>query len=358
MKIGSTLAACLDDLEARIDGNVEAELFEQWQDFAFGRWQGNAFHPVRRNGPRAPRIDWPEVRVNDALQKHELMLLQQYRTCSDVLSCGDGQLMCVRANYGTALVPLLFGAELFLMDPATNTLPTSRPVPGRAQGMQRLIERGIPDVNASFCARAFETAEWFKAVAVQYPKIGRFVHIFHPDTQGPMDIAELLWGSDIFYGAMDHPGLLHELLQLITETYIAVMRRWEAVVPPSDGGYAAHWGILHRGRIMLRDDSAMNFSPDMYEEFIRPYDQRLLAEFGGGAIHFCGKCDHYIGMLAQLKDLYAVNMSQPHLNDIETMLQHTVDKGICLLDVQADAAEALLASGRPLRGKLHYFGSA
>jgi hypothetical protein len=168
----------------------------------------------------------------------------------------------------------------------------------------------------------------------------------------------LLWGSSIFYGAMDHPDVLHELLQLITETYIAVMRRWEAVAPPSGGGVAAHWGTLHRGRIMLRDDSAMNFSPDMYEEFIRPYDQRLLAEFGGGAIHFCGKCDHYIGVMSQLKDLYAVNMSQPHLNNMETVLRHTVDKGICLLDMDADAAGQFLASGRPLHGKLQYFAEA
>ena len=27
----------------------------------------------------------------------------------------------------------------------------------------------------------------------------------------------------------------------------------------------AHWGFYHRGKIMLRDDSAMNFSPRMFE---------------------------------------------------------------------------------------------
>ncbi len=358
MKINTTLAACLEDLESRIDVDVETKLFEQWQDFALGRWQGNAFCPVRLGEPQAPHIDWPEVRVNNALQSHEQMLLQQYRLCSDTLAGRDGRLLCVRANYGTALIPLLFGAEVFLMDPETDTLPTSRPIPGGAVAMRRLIGKGVPEVNASFCARAFEIAEWFKAVAVQYPKIGHFVHIYHPDTQGPMDIAEMLWGSNIFFGTMDHPDVLHELLQLITETYIAVMRRWEAVVPPSGGGYAAHWGTLHQGRIMLRDDSAMNFSSDMYEEFIRPYDQRLLVEFGGGAIHFCGKCDHYIGVMSQLKDLHAVNMSQPHLNNMETVLRHTVDKGICLLDMNADTTEQFLASDRPLRGKLQYFGGA
>jgi hypothetical protein len=356
MKISRSLAACLEDLEARIDVDVETKLFEQWQDFALGRWQGNAFSPVRLGGSQAPQIDWPAVRVNDALQDHEQMLLQQYRLCSDTLAGGDGRLLCVRANYGTILIPLLFGAEVFLMDSEANTLPASRPIPGGAEAMRRLIGKGVPNVNTSFCGRAFETAEWFKAVGQQYPKIGRFVYIYHLDAQGPMDIAEMLWGSDIFYGAIDHPDLLHELLQLITETYIAVLRRWEAVVPPSGSGVAVHWGMLHQGRIMLRDDSAMNFSPKLYEEFIRPYDQRLLAEFGGGAIHFCGKCDHYIGAMSQLKDLYAVNMSQQELNNVETVLRHTVDKGICLLDMNADTTEKLLASGRPLRGKLHYSG--
>ncbi len=150
--------------------------------------------------------------------------------------------------------------------------------------------------------------ERYAEIARQYPKIGRTVSIYHPDMQGPMDICEVVWGGTIFY---------------------------------------------HKGAIMLRNDSAMNFSARMYQELIGPYDQRLLDEFGGGAIHFCGKGDHYIPAMSELRGLNAINLTQPELNDMEKVYRHTVDKGSKLLGLKREAADAALARGRDLRGQVH-----
>jgi hypothetical protein len=150
----------------------------------------------------------------------------------------------------------------------------------------------------------------------------------------------------------DQPELVKAMLALVTDTYARFMREWERIVPPS-GAITAHWSIMQRGRIMLRDDSAMNLSPAMYDEFIRPYDQRLLDEFGGGAIHFCGRGDHYIASACTMRGMNAVAMSQPHLNDMEAIYRHTVDKGIKLLGLQRSAAESALAAGRDLHGCVH-----
>jgi hypothetical protein len=106
---------------------------------------------------------------------------------------------------------------------------------------------------------------------------------------------------------------------------------------------------------MLRDDSAMNLSPAMFDEFIKPYDQRLLDAFGGGAIHFCGKGDHYVDRLPHMPGVYAVHMSQPHYNDMEKMLAHTADAGINLLGLEPDAARDIMASGRDLHGRVHSY---
>lgn len=57
--------------------------------------------------------------------------------------------------------------------------------------------------------------------------------------------------------------------------------------------------------------------------------------------------------MAELRGLYAINLSQPHLNDMEKVYRHTVDKGIKLLNLAREAAEAALASGRDLRGQVH-----
>jgi hypothetical protein len=143
------------------------------------------------------------------------------------------------------------------------------------------------------------------------------------------------------------------VLTRVTDTYVRFMRAWEALVPARDPAFTAHWGLLQRGHIMLRDDSAMNFSPEMYDQFIGPYDARLLAEFSGGGIHFCGRGDHYIASASTIPGLFAIAMSQPEYNDMERIFRHTVDKGINLLGLRRDAAEKALAAGRSLHSRVH-----
>ena len=104
---------------------------------------------------------------------------------------------------------------------------------------------------------------------------------------------------------------------------------------------------------MLRDDSAMNFSPEMFTEFFVPYEQRVLDAFGGGGMHFCGRGDHYIARATALRGLYAINLSQPHLNDMEEIYRQTVDRGIQIFGFSREYAERALQAGRPLHGNMH-----
>jgi len=191
--------------------------------------------------------------------------------------------------------------------------------------------------------------EWF----APYPKVRRWVAIYHPDLQGPMDVCELLWGSSLFTAVLDAPDLLHKLLDLVTRTYAVFMEEWNRRVPAYDPPWSVHWSMLHRGRIMLRDDSAMNFSPAMFDEFIRPYDARLLRDLGGGGLHFCGKGDHYIPSAGEMSGLHVVNLSQPEYNDMEVIFRHTVDRGIQIIGLDRRTAEEALRRGRDLHGNVH-----
>jgi hypothetical protein len=78
-----------------------------------------------------------------------------------------------------------------------------------------------------------------------------------------------------------------------------------------------------------------------------------LNTFGGGAIHFCGKGDHYAPALAEMDNLYAINLSQPEYNDMETIYANTVDQGIKIIGLNCSAGEESLAQGRNLRGQVH-----
>jgi len=343
------LARCLEDLETRIDAAEEERLLQSWQDFASGRHTEPVFEP-RRSSVSEPHQDWLAVSINAALEDFDLMAYQQFSSCSAALSTASGLLMNVRCNYGTPIMPSLFGAELFVMDENLDTLPASWPL-GGAEAIQRLLDAPIPDCHTGLGGKVLEMGERFAEIARLYPKIGQYVFIYHPDLQGPMDICELLWGSSIFYALVDQPELVHALLERVTLTYAAFMRAWMEIIPFHHPGNA-HWGFYHLGNLMLRDDSAMNLSPEMVREFVLPYDQKLLKAFNGGAVHFCGKGDHFISSLAELEGLHAINLSQPELNQMETVYRHTIDRGINLLGLKRQAALDALHAGRDLHGRV------
>jgi len=249
----------------------------------------------------------------------------------------------------------LFGAEIFMMEDAMNTLPTSMPLPGGTGAIEKLVDAGVPDLYAGYGGMALEMGAYYMEKFAPYPKIRKWVSVYHPDTQGPVDIAELVWGSGMFYEFVDQPKLVHAFLALITETYTNYLREWLRIAPHAEtvpAGYAPHWGLMHKGGIMLRDDSAMNLSGEMFEEFVKPYDQRLLEEFGGGAIHFCGHGDHFIAPMCSMTGLHGINLSQPHLNNMEKVWKNTVDKGIPMLGFDRGWAEQTMWEGRELRGRV------
>jgi hypothetical protein len=340
----------LEELERRIEPDIEDALWAEWRDFADGKFAGAIFAPRRQR--RAPAtLVWPDVNINDAIEDFELMALHQLGECSRMLAEGSGELLNVRCNYGTGILPSVFGVELFMMPHETNTLPTNRPLPG-ATAIQTLLERGAPDLTQGLAGKTLKMGRRFVDLLRPYPNLRRYVRVYHPDTQGPMDICELLWGSSLFLALLDNPDLVKALLDLITQTYTRFMQTWTAIVPLA-ADYNVHWSLLHRGKIMLRDDSAMNLSPAMFAEFVEPYDQHLLDAFGGGAIHFCGKGSHYIHRFPGMRGVYAINMSQPEYNDMETIFRHTVDRGIKILGLARDAAEEALRQGRDLHGNVH-----
>jgi hypothetical protein len=343
------LSRCLDDLSARLDEQVERTNTDQWLAFLNDRFSGNIFTPSGRP-PREPKVQWPKVSINQAIADPESMLLREFGNISAALARGAGFRLTVRCNYGTGILPTLFGCKLYMMEEALNTLPTALPM-GRER-MRALLDEGVPDVRAGLGEAAFDTAERFLEVFERYPNIGRHVALYHPDAQGPIDVLELVWGSDMFYAFYNDDTTLRDMLNLVTDTFIDFISKWHDMVGWPEG-YASHWGLLHKGGVTIRNDSLMNLSPQMYVDFIRPMDQRILDKFGGGIIHFCGRGDHFIEEMSKMRGLTGIAMSQPHLNDMDSIYRNTVDKGIKLLMFKRSAAMEALAKGRHFGGQMH-----
>ncbi len=334
------LKACMDRLEEAINPEWEARKLEVWKSFLdFDLFEGG-FRFGEATAAGCEHLGWPRILTNQAIRDPEKMLVRQLGMVYAVTCKGSHEVPNIRCDYGTGILSSLFGAEVFWMPDELDTLPTTK-VFEAGEALSRLLEAGEPDLESGWGGRVFETAEYFKEQLAAYPKMREAIWIYHPDLQGPMDIAELMLGGDLLLAFYDRADDVKAIMDLITATYIKFMRRWFGVVPPhEDGKYMAHWGRLFKGQVVLREDSLVNLSPEMYTEFVRPYDQRILDEFGGGAIHFCGKCDHAVGLMTEQRGLNAVNPSQPELNDFRKIYDATIGRGL-VLDTPGRAARLL-----------------
>nr|MBQ4318057.1 hypothetical protein [Clostridia bacterium] len=326
--LSNTTLALLDDIERRIDPETEEDFKKQWEDFLYDKFDGDVF-TLNRKKLAPPAVPIEYININDALDDYDMMMRYELNRVSAALN-HPGHNLALRANYGSAILASLFGPELFIMPRDMNTLPTTRPF-NDTDKIIELIGKGIPDLYAGFGRKVFEFGELAKETFAKYPKISKYVYVYHPDVQGPLDICELLWGSDMFYAMYDEPELVHSAMSLITETYKAMLDKWFEMYP-CDSHMNPHWPTLwHKGRITLRCDSAMNLSPELYDEYAAPYDAKLLDYFEGGCMHFCGRGDHYIETLCSQKGLCGIQLGQPELNDMEKIFTASVDKGVKIL---------------------------
>lgn len=327
----------LKDLNDRINPQVEEDILSKWTNFVEGKDKGGVFSP-RRLKVSPPNIDWPHIMVNDAIEDIDLMILQQLEMCSNILKKGSGEILNFRCNFGTGIIPSLFGAEIFEVEYNLDTLPCCRALPNGKESIKEIVENGMPDLNTALGKKVFDVANRFLEVCKDYPNISKYVVMYVPDTQGPLAISEILWGSDLYMDIFDSPELVHNMMDLAVDTFVAFTKKWYDLVPPITSKHGVDWGLLHKGHVLIRNDAAMNISPDMYDSYVKMYDQKILDEFNGGVIHFCGRGDHYIQFFHEMDGVHAINMSQPECNNMAIIYENTVDKDIQIIGLLADEA--------------------
>jgi hypothetical protein len=292
--------------------------------------------------PPVADSDWLDYPYNDTFVDRAKMLLAQLRQPYLHYQTRDYHPLAIRANYGTVILPSILGASYQLTE---TSLPWAHHLPDR-EAIRRVIEAGIPDVRAGLGADCLDTAIYYQEVLADYPNLAREVHIYHPDLQGPFDVAHLLWGPDIFLAMYDCPDRVHALLDLVTRTYIIWLKHWKEALGEGND-LTAHWSLMMRGGAMLRDDTAVMLRGAQYREFVQPYDQRVLDAFGG-CIHFCGRGDQFIEAMATSRNLYGINASQPDWNDWDKLWRATRSNRLVLLGIAEEYVPAETRQGAVL----------
>jgi hypothetical protein len=223
---------CLERVEFALDSAHLARTCQLWADCR--HYRPISHLPVVMH---APVPDWPPYSMDEIQSDMEKMLVSELAPVYASALIGDDRLPEIRANYGTGILPSLFGCEIF----------------------------------------------------------------------------EMMYAD---------PELVHAFLDLVTETLAAFTRAHAAI-----DGVPFNPPPTPLGRVCIREDATVMISGAMYDEFCKPYAQRLLDEFGG-CIHWCGDGKAWWRSLITLRRLNAVNPFQGQFYDPAEMHRACRDAGV------------------------------
>jgi len=232
----------------------------------------------------------------------------------------DGQL-CLRANLGTVLIPSLFGIH-------PTVIEHNQPWCKEHLSKEEILHFRIPEdlSQVGLMPKALDYMAYFQEI------VGDLAHVYLPDTDGPFEIAHLVYGDNIFTEIYDDPRFIHRLLGLTTKMFIrATQVLKEALGEPRDSGYHGHgmsYGIyMSKGGTRISDDTPVLLSPKHIKEFVTLYDGEISASFSGGWIHYCGYNISLTEEFMKMNEIRGINLGNPEKWDPKEFMKMILDHG-------------------------------
>ena len=221
--------------------------------------------------------------------------------------------------FGTGVLASGFGIDVkFLdkMDPAVD-LPT-------IQDIQQVRDLKKPNpLKDGLMPRVLNT--------IRYMRENTDFPVGVTDCQGPLTTALQIIGYDkMIYWMHDHPEMIHDLMQLVTDSLIEWIRVQKEIAGQSRDDDAYVLGVKIPGGIggvWISDDDSVIFGKDLYREFVVPYNSQVLEAFGGGVIHFCGSANQHIENFLSTRGLKAIhNLNLDHLDEAARLCHALAEK--------------------------------
>ncbi len=256
---------------------------------------------------------------------------------------GDHSPLAIRNDHGTIQVASLLGGKWSMYEDNYPCVHHFESV----EDIERILYAPLPDriQECGVMPASIATLEFYDAKLSEFPSCKKAIQISMPDLQGPIDTAEMMWGSDIYYAFYDNPDLLARFLKRVTDALLAMEKVFRPLsfdrLDPK--GNAQH-GYVIPGRLLIRDDSAILIPPDMYAQQVRPYDERILRELGGGSIHFCGNGEHLIEKMLAIVELRGLDFGDSRSMNIGKIYDMCSERRIALSNVNPSRED--LVSGK------------
>ncbi len=239
----------------------------------------------------------------------------------------DDNPLSIRNNNGTIQIASIFGARWGIHE---DNFPWVEPFEEKSR-LQRIADSTVPVTKESgVLSLSFKILGFYREKLAQFPPLADAIQISIPDLQGPMDVAEQLWGSDIYYAFYDQRPLLDKLLSRIVDVIIGVARWFREISTDRlSPRITTQHGYMIPGQLLLRNDSSLVLSPGMYEEVVRPHDIRLAQAMGIVSLHSCGKWDHLVAPIIEIPGLRGLDTGNPEMMDIKGNLSKMPREGHC-----------------------------
>lgn len=309
----------LEKLEKLIDLRHLAEVEEKHQAL----WEGRPLDELPCCVSMPTPEDWPSYPFKerwDDIEKNFIHLMG-YVYCGALLK--DDRTFSIEPDYGVVNIPELFGVE----SEVTNEGNSMSKGLNDVEKIRRLVERGMPSFDSALNRKVEAFEDFATEVMSQYDNIRKTVHFNIPNIQGPFDLACLIWGSDIYVALYDEPELVEQLMDLVTDTYIAYgLYHKKRLGLPLDSAYHCAGVKLVRGGVRVCVDSSVLVAGDVYKTLSKPRDIRAFTPFSGGWIHFCGDGNHFIDELFDMEEMHYLHMGNPDSHDILKLARLTAEK--------------------------------
>ncbi|MCR5264130.1 MAG: hypothetical protein K6D94_09670 [Clostridiales bacterium] len=280
--------------------------FEKLKDLFDGGYDG----PIVLNGVSSWNVtlDADDIPTYEDLRKTlELDLLSLSGRMESTLSEDQFRPACIEQGFfGVHFTDRIFGSEVFFN-------------PDSLQWYNKYLKAEVgglepPDLeNNRTWNLAREYAQMFFAMDTTVPLFGL------PTIASVLNIAINLYGQEILVAMMTDPEAARHDLKIINDALIS-MHRWYLDNFPMERlqPVVSFSRTQPPGYGQLCGCSTQLISPKLYEEFIMPLDDELLAAYPhGGMIHLCGAHAHLIPLFASMPHLRSVQINDRAAADLE-----------------------------------------
>lgn len=247
-----------------------------------------------------PVLQW---NLGDAFGKdcryRETMLELQLEGVTKTLQASTDWIPYLEPWHGVGVFAEAFGCPFEWRD---DSAPWTHPIVSNIEQLRNLKKPKLE--RCRMLNYVLETAEYFDK------QTGGELFIAPTDTQSPLDTASFVMETDFFfYAAIDHPEDMHRFMSDLTDLIIEFSLAQRQVIRRlATPGHNA-WCHPKLPGLGLSEDVMAMVGPDFFNEFAKPYNERIAEALGGVALHSCGIWKQNHEAVKQVKGLVQVDLA-------------------------------------------------